>query len=176
MVPALEVALALMFFANKALLIIGKRIGWLFGFVAAFFGIYYFFSVELYIFTVLEFGFATLMWYGYRKSSKESSARTEMWIRGVLTAVMALLTYFLFHGFMTVLEFVSTLFALWGAYLLTGIHVRWGWGIWSIGHFLSTIVCEDKGQVFFAHFQLASAILTGAGVLKGGSSVIESSA
>lgn len=45
----------------------------------------------------------------------------------------------------------------------------------GIGYLVSTIVFYNEGQIFFAHFQIASAILSGAGAVKGENSVIESS-
>ncbi|MFH0806115.1 MAG: hypothetical protein V1885_00040 [Candidatus Brennerbacteria bacterium] len=165
MIPVLEISLALLFFANKVLWLIGKRAGWLVGLVAAVGGIYYFILIKLYIFASLEVGLAALMWYGFSKGDKVNP-RIEVLVRIALTAIMAFLTYFLFSGVMTAIEFFATLFSLWGTYFLAGTHVRWGWAIMGVGHVMSTIVFFDTNQDFFAHFQIASVIVAGTGVWK----------
>ena len=175
MVPILEVSLALAFFVNKAFLITGKRIGWFVGFVAALFSVVYYLNLELYVFTVYGGGFAILTWHGFRTKGTRST-QVAMRLRWVTTTIMGVLACFTFSGLMTVVELAAALLGLWGAYFLTGEYVRVGWMAWSVGHVLTWLLFAEKGQDFFAHFQLASAIIAVAGAYKGGNSVIESSA
>lgn len=174
LVATLEIAVALLFFTNKIVLLIGKRTGWLVGVIAATLSVVYFFLLDLYIFTVLEIGLFVLMGYGYLKG-KRTSAREELLVRVALTCVMGALIYFVFTGIMTVVEFFGAALMLWGTYLLTHDFVRWGWAIYGVSHCLAAAVGYWKLQPFFADFQIASAIVGVVGAIRGGNSVIRSS-
>lgn len=174
-IPILEVIIAIAFFTNKVFLLIGRRMGWVLGLGAATVSIGYFFLIELYLFMAPEAGFAALMGYRLLRHG-EVNRRVEISVRTALTAAMAFLAYFLFEGSVTLVECVAALLSLWAMYFLTHDYVRQGWATLIVAHVLAAIVFDSKGQEFFTHFQIASAFLAIGGVVKGGNSVIESSA
>ncbi len=158
MTQVLQVAVALIFFVNKTLVLVGKKVGWLFGAIAAMLGVFYFFRIGLYVFTVLEMGLIILMGYGFLK--KEGNAAVERFLFVVIGIVMLALTYFVFVGLMTFVEFCASITLLIGTYYLTHSHIRLGWGLYAVAHALAAIVGYDKDQTFFADFQIASALIS----------------
>lgn len=165
MIPTLEVLVALVFFANKLGVLIEKRSGWLIGVIAAVISIVYFFLLNLAIFTVLEVGLVILMGYGYWRK-QDVDVRVEWLIRIAIMVVMAFLTYFVFRGFLTIMEFVGSVLMLWGTYFLTHGKMWWGWVIYGASHVFAAIVGYGAAQPFFAHFQIASAMVAVAGIVK----------
>lgn len=160
----LEVAVALIFFANKVFVLIGKKAGWLLGAIAALLGAIYFFRVDLDVFVVLEIGLIVLM--GYAFVAKEKNPKMEKVINTVIAVVMVTLTVFVFKGMMTILEFLASTGLLIGTYYLTHEKERLGWALYVIAHSLAAIVGYGAKQSFFADFQIASAIVSVAGVVK----------
>lgn len=165
LISILEVAVSVVFFANKLGVLIEKRLGWLIGVIAAALAILYFFFLNLVVFMVLEVGLVILMGYGYWKK-EDVNVRVEWFIRIAITVVMGFLTYFVFAGFLTIMEFIGSVLMLWGTYFLTHKKVLWGWVIYGVSHVFATIVGYGAEQPFFAHFQIASAMVAGAGVIK----------
>lgn len=164
MVFALQVSVALIFFANKVFLLIGKKSGWLLGAIAAFTGIFYFFLIGLYIYIVLELGVMLLMAYGFWKRGKQSRF-TEIMVRVVTTVVMLFLATFAFAGMITVVEFTSSVIFLFGTFFLLHGPIRIGWAMYFVAHVFSAYLGYTKEQDFFADFQVASAIVCFAGAI-----------
>lgn len=162
MVAVLEVAVALIFFANKVFVLIGKKSGWLLGSIAAFLAVIYFYLIGLYIFTVLEIGIMILMGYGFWKKD-EKNPKVEFLIRLVILVVMVTLTFFVFSGLISIAELTSSLFFLFGTFFLTHRKERLGWVLYCVAHIFSSYVGYKKDQDFFADFQVASAIVCFAG-------------
>ncbi len=166
MIWILQVLVSVIFFANKLLILAGKKTGWLVGVVAATLAVVYFFIIELYVYTGLEFGLIVLMSYGYLKRDGEGKPWVETSIRFVTVIIMIALAYFAFAGMMTVIELASSIGLLGGTYLLTHEKVAWGWALSILAHLLAAILGFDKEQSIFAVFQLASAVISLAGVAK----------
>jgi len=164
MIHFLQIAVALIFFANKVFVLAGKKSGWLLGAVAASLGVVYFFLVPLYVFTVLEIGLIFLM--GYAFVAKEKNPKMEKAINAVIVIVMVTLTVFVFKGMMTVIEFLASTGLLFGTYFLTHKKIQLGWGFYILAHSLAAIVGYGAKQSFFADFQIASAIVSIAGVAR----------
>ena len=79
---------------------------------------------------------------------------------------MLALGYFAFTGVMTLVQFFSSVLLLMGTYYLTHKKLSWGWILYAISHVLAAIVGYKVGQIFFADFQIASAIISIAGLIK----------
>ena len=162
MIHFLQIFVSVVFFSNKVLVLIGKKTGWLLGAIAAIAGSYYFFLLGLYIYTVLEIGLIVLMGYGYLIRNK--SKKIENFLYFTITAVMVLLIYFSFSERLTIYEFVSSAGLLFGTYFLTHEKKEFGWILYCISHLFAMYIGYIKNQIFFADFQLASAIVSVIGV------------
>ncbi len=161
----LQIAVSVIFFGNKVLVLVNKKSGWFVGAIAAILGLFYFYSIDLYIFTVLEVGLIVLMGYG-AFPEKWKNAKLEKMIYAVIALSMLSFTYFAFSGRLTVYEFISSVGLIWGTYLLTHQKARFGWSIYCIAHAFAAYVGYSKGgQEFFATLQVASAIVSLVGML-----------
>ena len=160
----LQVLVSLIFFAQKAFILAGKKAGWLVGVVAAVLAIFYFYLLGLYVYTVLELGLVVLMGWGFFKTSE--NPRVETLIRLTTAVVMIFLAALAFGGLLTIVELMSSIGMLSGTYYLTHKRVRLGWGISVGAHLLAWWVGISKEQQIFADFQLASAIVCLVGAMK----------
>ncbi len=159
----LQVAVAWVFFANKVLVLVGRRSGWAVGVIGAALALVYFYLLDLRLLTVLEVGLVLLMSYGYVAHS-DPSPRFQVIVRVAITLTMVTLAGFVFTGVMTAVEFTSAVLMLWGTYLLTSGQLRLGWALSAVAHALAGVVGWDKGQGTFADFQIASSIVAAIGV------------
>ena len=159
MIEVISILVSLIFFVNKILVLLGKKIGWLVGAFAAVLAIIYFLMLELYIFTVLEFGLIVLMGYGFW-AKEETNLSVEKLIQIVIVVVMTVLVFFAFTGMMTVYEFTGAILMLLGTYFLTHRREALGWLLYGISHLFAAYVTNQKGQQFFADFQIASALVS----------------
>lgn len=166
MIHALEIAVSLIFFANKVFVLIGKKTGWLFGTIAAFLCIFYFYLIDLPIFTVFEIGLVVLMAYGFLKGKKKNEW-VENGIRIFLALVMIALAIFAFRGLITAAELIASLLMLIATFFLAYNRLRLGWIIQFLAHIPSIYIGYEKNQLFFAHFQIASIIVALAGIVQG---------
>ena len=165
MIEIISILVSLIFFVNKILLLIGKkleRLGWLMGSIAAVLAVIYFFLLELYIFTVLEFGLIILMGYGFFVKEIKNPT-TEKLIHLFILVVMTVLVFFAFTGMMTIYEFVGAVLMLLGTYFLTHNIYALGWLLYGVSHLFAAYVTNQKGQQFFADFQIASAAVSSIG-------------
>lgn len=165
MIHFLEMAVSLIFFTNKTMILVGKKVGWLIGAIAAVLAAVYFYQIGLNVFMVLEIGLVILMTYGFLKK-KEAKRGAENRIRGVIVIVMFLMFLFCFNGSMTLAEFISGLGMLFGTYFLTRRRMVVGWALYVCAHALCAWIGYEKGQDFFYHFQIASAIVSLTGLIK----------
>lgn len=160
----LQVFVSVVFFANKVLVLAGKKSGWLVGMIAASVAMIYFYLIQLYVFTTLEVGLVILMGYGFF-AGKEKKLGVERLLHLTIAIVMLILTWFVFSGMLTALEFLSSVGMLWGTYLLTHRYPILGWGTYGLAHFIATVIGYQTEQWFFADFQLASAVVSVVGVM-----------
>lgn len=160
----LQVAVSVIFFANKTLVLVGRKSGWLVGAIAATLATVYFFRIQLYVYTVLELGLIILMGYGFW-CHQHKNPRVESFIHWVVALVMLAMTCFVFSGLMTVIEFASSVGLLVGTFFLTHDKLWLGWFLYTVAHGLAAILGYHKGQPFFADFQVASAIVSFVGLM-----------
>lgn len=165
MISFLQISVSLIFFANKVAVLVEKKVGWIFGVIAALLAFFYFYLLGMYIYTVLELGLIVLMGYGFFKKQKKNP-QVEVMIRVVLAVVMLTLALFAFNGLITIVELVSSLGLLWGTYYLTHEKIRAGWLLYVVGHTTAAYLGINKDQMFFADFQIASAIVSLVGMVK----------
>jgi hypothetical protein len=158
----LQISVALIFFANKSFVLVGKRFGWFLGALAAFIAVFYFYLIQLYIYTVLEVGLIILMGYGFIKPKENNGL--ELAIRLTIAGIMLILSMFAFNGLLTIYELLSSAGLLFGTYFLTHSKVKLGWFISGLAHLLAMQLGYEKNQNFFADFQLASAIISFIGI------------
>jgi len=165
MISFLQIFVSLIFFANKVFVLIDKKFGWLVGAIAAVLGTIYFFLIHLYCYAALDAGLIVLMGYGYLVKTQKNS-KVENLLRLVITLAMVVLAYFSFAGSMSIIEFLSASGLLFGTYFLTHKKVITGWLIYTLAHVLGAIIGYHVNQIFFADFQIASAIVTLTGMVK----------
>jgi hypothetical protein len=165
MIWTLEILVSLLFFSNKVFVLVGrKKIGWIFGVFAASFGVLYFYLIEFYVYTALEFGLIALMGYGFLKKDA-SSPLVENGIRLITAFVMIVLCFFAYSGVLTAVELGSSLGLLIGTYRLTHGKIVTGWAFYVLAHLLAAYLGYSKGQIFFADLQVASMIVSIVGVM-----------
>ena len=129
MLSILQITVSLIFFANKVFLQANKnmeKFGWILRTAAACLATIYFLLLHLYVYTVLEAGLIILMGYGAIKK-EERSENIKMIIRAFIIAVMLLLTFFVFKGMLTLIEFTSAVGLIFGTYWLTHFKASLGW-------------------------------------------------
>ena len=159
MILYLQIAVALIFFVNKVLVLVGRKSGWLVGAVAATLGLFYFYLIGLYIYTALEVCLIVLMSYAFLEKS-ERSARVETALRMGTTVMMIAIALFAFSGSLTAVELISCTGLLWGTYLMTSGSLTTGWALCGVAHVFASYLGYGRGQVVFADFQVASSIVS----------------
>ncbi len=164
MLQVLQVAVSLIFFANKVFVLIEKRSGWLLGTIAAILACWYFFLLNLFVYTALEIGLVILMGYGFLKKD-QTNKKVEWFIRLSLLTSMTVIAIFSFQGKLTSAEFGSSIFMLFGTYHLTHKAKRFGWLLYALAHCGAAYIGYAKLQNLFGDFQIASAIVCFAGVI-----------
>ncbi|KKU49608.1 MAG: hypothetical protein UX71_C0010G0018 [Parcubacteria group bacterium GW2011_GWA1_47_10] len=154
----LQVLVSVIFFANKVFILEKLKIGWLLGVIAAALAVLYFYLIGLPVYTALEGSLIILMGYGFFKGDFENP-RVELVIQLVIMIVMCSLAIFAFNGRITIVELPSAVGMLWGTYFLTHHQERKGWALYGFAHVLAAVLGYQKGQTFFADFQVASAVV-----------------
>lgn len=168
----LQTLVSVIFFCNKCFLLAARvkgvsnqrilQIAWILGTVGAAFGVMYFAIIGLYVFVVAEIGLLVIAAYAATAHLRDSP--TEIWLRGALIICMALLSILVSNGALTVLEFLSACCMLIAAYMLSHGLPMCGWAINVLGHLLTAWLAYEKGQYFFEHFQIASALISATGI------------
>lgn len=161
----LQIAVALIFFVNKVLVLVGRRVGWLAGAIAASLGTYYFYRIGMNVYAVLDLGLIVLAMYGYF-AGKQRNLHVENVIRIATFVAMSAISFFAFNGKLTGIEFVSSASLLWGTFLLVRGKTNLGWGVSILAHTTAAYLGYDRGQEIFAHFQVASVVVSIIGATK----------
>ncbi len=164
MIQFLQISVSLILFSNKLLVLVGKKSGWLLGAIGCTLAIVYLYMIELYVFTTLEFGLVALMLYGFLVKNKKN-VKVENLIRGITVLAMCVMAYFAFTGMLTIYELLSSAGLLLGTYYLTHKRESLGWILYCIGHLLTAYLGYTKQQNLFADFQIASALVSLAGLM-----------
>ncbi len=152
-------------FANKLLLLLGKRSGWMLGFLAGILFVIYFFLIGFTIYAVVQIGFSFLMLYGY--FSYKALSKSARIIATVLLSFIALgITIITFNGGLTMLEALSALLASWATYFLASKDNTKGWGTFCIAHLILIYLTALKHQYISAIFQALSAVVSVLGIIK----------
>jgi hypothetical protein len=159
----LQISIVLVFFTNKLLILIGKKFGWLLGIFAASLAIFYFHFSNLIPYMILNIGIVVLMIYGFL-NPKENFV-IKVLVRLILVGVPAALLFFVFNGLLLVPQLLACLGIFFGTYFLIFPQTWIGWLILGIANFLAAYLGYIKGHIFFADFQLATAILAFIGVV-----------
>lgn len=160
----MEILLAGIFFGvlsiyNKIALILGRKSGWMSGMAIGLLSGFYFWAIGLKILAVAEFGFFIVMLYGYVRQVKPSQERL-LQINAVMSALTLLLCYFLFAGYLTLIETVSSLSFIWGGYLISTTQQSLGWFFFVAAHLATGIAAFYSGQVVFAGLQGVSGLVS----------------
>lgn len=158
MIFALSILLGILSIANKILLFLEKKSGWLSGIVIGLISVFYFWSINLRILAVAELGFFLVMLYGYIRHT-QSSPRTTLWINLILSIISLILCYFLFVGLLTIIETISALSFIWGGYKLAINKQIDGWFFLLLAHVATAISSFYAYQIIFASMQLISGIV-----------------
>lgn len=168
---------SVLFFSNKTLLLLGKkmdrRIGWLCGTIGAILFIIYFFLIGTPILSVLEIGLTILML--YRFLAKEKTNRTIEYGLGILTGVfIVILTILANKGTMSTAQFFGAFGMLVGTYFLIrakqqsdyiSVKERCGWIFYGTGHFFTSYIGYQKHEWIFFIFQAWQILLCLSGFL-----------
>ncbi len=154
-------------FANKLLLYLGKRTGWILGFLAGVFFVVYFFLIGFTVYAFVQIGFSLLMLYGYF-SHTGISKNARIFATVILSLIAIIICFITFNGKLTLLEATSALLASWGTYYLASKNNIKGWGMYLIAHFILIYLTIIKQQYIFALFQGLSAVVSILGIIRSG--------
>ncbi|MEO8766142.1 MAG: nicotinamide mononucleotide transporter [Ginsengibacter sp.] len=152
-------------FANKLFLYLGKRSGWMLGFLAGIFFVIYFFLIGFTVYAVVQIGFSFLMLYGYF-SHQAISKNARIVATVVLSLIAIWITFITFKGGFTLLEAISALLASWATYFLASKSNRNGWSTYLVAHLILIYLTAAKQQYIAAVFQGLSAVVSVMGIMK----------
>lgn len=144
---------------NKITLFLGKKSGWMSGMAIGLLSGFYFWAIGLKILAIAEFGFFLVMLYGYVRQVKPSQERL-LQINIVMSVLTLLLCYFLFAGYLTLIETVSSLSFIWGGYLISTTQRSLGWFFFVTAHIATGVAAFYSGQVIFAGLQGISGLIS----------------
>jgi signal transduction histidine kinase len=114
--------------------------------------------IGLKILSIAELGFFLVMLYGYVTHTNPSKQKA-LAINIIISGLSALLCFFLFAGYLTIIETISSVSFIWGGYLLTTSR-RWlGWVLFIVAHISTSIVSFHAQQTIFASLQIVSAVV-----------------
>lgn len=144
---------------NKVTLFLGKKSGWMSGMAIGLLSGFYFWAIGLKILAIAEFGFFIVMLYGYIRQVKPSQKRL-LQINIVMSVLTLLLCYFLFAGYLTLIETVSSLSFIWGGYLISTTQRALGWFFFVVAHVATGVAAFYSGQIVFAGLQAISGLVS----------------
>ncbi len=144
---------------NKIALFLGRKSGWFSGMAIGLLSGFYFWAIGLKILAVAEFGFFIVMLYGYVRHVSPSKERLIQ-INIVMSVLTLLLCYFLFAGYLTIIEAVSSLSFIWGGYLISTTQKSLGWFFFITAHIATGVAGYYSGQVVFAGLQAISGLVS----------------
>lgn len=156
---------SVLFFGNKVLLLLGKKVtrnlGWFLGSLAAILFVVYFFIINTPILSVMEIGLVILMTYRFLSGAK-SNKKIEK-ILGIVTGfIIIILLTIANQGLITYMQFFGATGMLVGTYFLInskeniGIIVwdsRIGWLLYGLGHLFTSYIGYQKHETIFFIFQ-----------------------
>lgn len=158
MLLLLSIFLAVLSVINKLLLAFNKKSGWTSGIIIGLVSAVYFYLINLRILSIAELGFFLVMLYGYVVHVSPSKQKT-LAVNIIISGLSVLLCFFLFAGYLTIVETISSISFIWGGYWLTTPH-RWlGWALFIIAHISTSIVSFHAQQTIFASLQIVSALV-----------------
>lgn len=144
---------------NKITLFLGRKSGWMSGMAIGLLSGFYFWAIGLKILAIAEFGFFIVMFYGYVRHVRPSKERL-LQINIVMSVLTLLLSYFLFAGYLTLIETVSSLSFIWGGYLISTPQKSLGWLFFIMAHGATGAAAFYSGQVIFAGLQMVSGLVS----------------
>lgn len=143
---------------NKIALFLGKKSGWISGMAIGLLSGFYFWAIGLKILAIAEFGFFIVMFYGYVRHTDPSKERMFQ-INIVMSVLTLLLCFFLFTGFLTLIETTSSLSFIWGGYFLSTVQKSLGWFFLLVAHVTTALASFHNQQVIFSGLQVISALV-----------------
>ncbi len=156
-VQTLAVVVAIIFFSNKVLVLIGYKIGWFLGMTGALLATVYLYLLGFYAYAILEIGLIFLMGARY---FTDGNVVIEKWIRWVVISSTILAGIYAFTGVITIWEIIASLSMLAGTYCISNkLYKRLGWFLYFITHGITAWLSYQKNQQFFGDLQIASAII-----------------
>lgn len=153
-----QIFLGLLSIANKLLLFLGRKSGWLAGMAIGLLSGFYFWAVGLKILAIAELGFFAVMFYGYILRVNPSKQKI-FHINIVMSGLTILLCFFLFTGYLTIIQAISSLSFIWGGYLLSTTHKASGWLIFVVAHVTLFTASFHEQQYVFAGLQVISGLI-----------------
>lgn len=142
-----------------------KKSGWLFGAIAGMFAVFYFLFLKLYIYSLMEFSIFILMSYGYI-FFKEIKPKYEFIVNLFIILILSLLSFFVFSGLLTIIEYTSSITFIVGTYFFNQRKIFIGWFLFIFSHLGSTYLGYIKEEYFFMYFQIASIVVAIIGMAK----------
>lgn len=163
---ALITIASILFFGNKALLLLNKKInqklGWFFGFLGAILFVIYFFLINTPILSIMEIGLTVLMFYRFIVGDKSNKA-VEKFLGIVTGLIIISLTILTNEGLMTGAQFFGAFGMLLGTYFLISVEqsqfekTNWqervGWLLYALGHVFTSYIGYQKQEWIFFVFQ-----------------------
>ncbi|MFA5833643.1 MAG: nicotinamide mononucleotide transporter [Bacteroidota bacterium] len=159
----LEISIVMVFFANKVLILIGKRFAWLFGIIAASLAIIYFSSRGNLPLASLQVGILAAAVYGFLKPTKKYIF--ELPIRLIIIAVVIAIAVFVLNGSLELPKSIVSVGILLGNYFLARSNFHIGWLLLGLSNAVTAYFGYLKGHVFFADFQMATAVVAFVGLI-----------
>ena len=152
------IGLGILSVANKILLLLSRKSGWMSGMAIGLLSGFYFWAIGLKILAIAELGFFVVMLYGYVRHVNPSKERMFQ-INLVMSALTLLLCFFLFAGYLTIIETISSLTFIWGGYLLSTAQKTLGWFCLLTAHITTATASFYSLQHIFAGLQIVSALV-----------------
>ncbi|HLO44163.1 MAG TPA: hypothetical protein VK175_07515 [Leadbetterella sp.] len=152
----LQIAVAVLYFANKILLSLNKKAGWQIGILASSLAALYFFNLKLYLLVGLEVGFMSILIFGLVNHGKELKYQNILYI---VMSVLLIFLYFVLKN-STLLEFLISLDFIVAIFFLAKKRTILGWAVMGLGHAMMAYFTYQNQQHFFAFMQILSIIVS----------------
>lgn len=168
---SLAVAVSVILFTNKLGVLIERQFGWIFGVIGTILAIAYLWLINMPILMTAEIGLIILMFYGlFRDRAVGRNIQLTMIVVTLVTCLI--IAIFASMGLLTWVEFIGSGFMLCAVYCLaqnnfSQVNIRQlGWLLLGTSHFLIAYLGYQKDEIFFADFQIASALVSLVGIIK----------
>ncbi len=145
------------FLVNNEAIQIPKQISWFFGFLGALLFIIYFYKTDSLILSTLEIGLLLLTL--YRTVSTEKNKTIENVLGFVVLLVLGIQFYVTYIGLLGTLQFVASVFMLWGTYRMIRDNFISGFLLYGLGHLFTARYGYRMDLEIFWKFQMIQAVI-----------------